>query len=245
MFKRLIIAFALLFFVLSVPQLSSAKDMTEETGQEILKELKDIKALWEKALKPPAKAERPQPKSGTVSLKGSSTLGDKDAPVTLVEFTDYQCPFCKKFYDATFQEIKKKYIDTGKVLFVSRNLPLPFHGDAKKAAQAVSCAGDQGKYWEMRDEVFKNSRALKSDDLASYAKGLSLKMNKFNSCVDSDKHMDKIEEDIKAANSYGIGGTPSFMIGLSGDGNTIEGTPLIGAQPIGAFDAAIERLLKK
>ncbi len=237
------ITFLLLLFT-STAATSKAEGLTEKTGQEMLKELKELnKSLRE--MKAGNKKPEP-PKDAKVTTKGGAILGDKNAPVTLVEFTDYQCPFCKRFMDTTFVELKKKYIDTGKVKFVSRNLPLPFHKEARSAAEAVMCAGDQDKesYWEMRDIAFKNPRALFDDDLNKYAVQLSLNLSKFKKCMASDKHIKQIDKDMADASAIGINGTPSFVVAPS-TGTELTGEVIIGAQPFPAFDKVIQKMLKK
>ncbi|MDH4227888.1 MAG: DsbA family protein [Deltaproteobacteria bacterium] len=222
-----------------------SKSMTEETGQEILKELKAIREALEKrpAAAPQQAAPQPQPTRGKVSIKGSNVLGNKKAPITLVEFTDYQCPFCKRFYDTTFADLKKNFIDTGKVKFVSRNLPLSFHSNARKAAEAALCAGEQDKYWEMREKLFTNQAALEVDKLRVYAKELSLNEKKFNACLDANKG-EKIDADTNDAGTIGIRGTPSFVLAPSSGGDDVEGEIVVGAQPYSAFEAKINELLK-
>jgi len=225
-----------------------AEGLSKEQGDAILQELRNIRTLLQQQQ---LRAQQPQQrptapvvvKRGKVSVKGSPYLGRKNAPLTLVEFTDYQCPYCKRFYDQTFDELKKAYIDTGKVRFVSRNLPLQFHPYAEGAALAAACAGDQGKanYWKMRDSLFSHSPALQGDQVQGYAKELGLNMKSFNRCVESKKHRNRIQQDMADARSIGITGTPSFLLGKGDD--VIEGEKLVGAQPFAAFDARIKALL--
>src|SRR5277367_6195365 len=129
--------------------------LTRDQADDILKELKAIHQLLERQQ---TAAAQPQPAPASDKVKMSVTpgwysLGRDDAPVTVVEFADYQCPFCRKFHSETFAEIKKNYIDTGKVRYVSRDLPLDFHPNAAPAAQAARCAGEQHKFWEMHDAI--------------------------------------------------------------------------------------------
>lgn len=230
------------FFLLDVNTLS-ANDLTEETGKKLLIEIEKLNKSLE-GLKKPNK--KPAQKEVKVTTKGGVTLGKKNAPVTIVEFTDYQCPFCKRFMDSTFLEIKKKYIDTGKVKFVSRNMPLPFHKEAQSAAEAVMCTGEQSKkkYWKMRDIVFNNPRALSEEDLLNYGAELSLNMAKFSQCIKSKKHLTQINKDMADARSIGITGTPSFIIAPS-NGTELTGELIIGAQGFSAFDTVIKKMLKK
>lgn len=230
----------------SVP-MAMAEGLSKEQGDQILQELRNIRLLLQQQQMraQPQRLAKPVVTRGKVNTKGSPYLGRKNAPITLVEFTDYQCPYCKRFYDNTFEQLKKAYIDTGKLRFVSRNLPLPFHPYAEGAALAAACAGDQGKvnYWKMRDTLFSHSPALQSDQVEGYAKELGLNMRSFNKCVADKKHLDRIKQDMEDAKAIGITGTPSFLLS-SGSGDVVEGEKLVGAQPFAAFDARIKALLQ-
>jgi protein-disulfide isomerase len=226
--------------VLAVP-------MTKDQGDAILKELREIKQLLARPQQqqaPAAPSVPPKPENLTVKGDAIYVLGKSDAPLTLVEFTDYQCPFCGRFETTTFPEIKKNYIDTGKVRFILRDLPLDFHPFALKAAQSVHCAGDQGKYWEMKELVFKNQNKIDVDSLAGYAKDLSLNGDTFKSCMADGKHLKEIGDEAKYAASLGITGTPTFVLGKA-VGDSVEGRVIVGAQPLAAFEAAINEMLGK
>ena len=218
--------------------------INQDTANAILKELREIRQVLEKIEKQGGRtAQAPtRPTTASFSIKGKHTLGAADAPVTVVEFADYQCPFCLRFANTTFPSLKQKYIDTGKVRWVALNLPLPFHKDARKAAQAAHCAGEQGKLWEMREVLFKNPKMLNVDNLPAHAETLSLDMDAFNACLQSDRHLAEIDQDAKDANAVRLTGTPSFIIGKSG-GDEITGQVIIGAQPMNVFDAAIDKVL--
>ena len=170
----------------------------------------------------------------------AAVQGEGNAPVTLVEFTDYQCPFCKRAFEQTYPEIKKQYMDTGKVRYLVHDLPLAIHPNAPAAALAARCAGEQGKYWLMHDEIFVNQDEWangKVDELMKqYAKAVGVNQSQFNSCYDGEKYQAAIEADTKLANELGATGTPTFFI---------NGRTLVGAQPIAAFKAVIEEELKK
>ncbi len=190
-----------------------AAPMTKEQGDAILKELQEIKALL---AKPQQQAPAPAPSlPENLTVKGNTefVLGKNDAPLTLVAFSDYQCPFCGRFEANTFPVIKRDFIDTGKLRLIMHDLPLEFHPFALKSAQAVHCAGDQGKYWEMNDIVFKNQSKLDVDSLAGYAKDISLNVDSFKSCMAEGKHLNEIGDDAKYAASLGINGTPTFVLG--------------------------------
>lgn len=189
------------------------------------------------------------PSVATVSLDDDPILGDKNAPVTIVEFSDYECPFCKRHFDQTYSQLKKDYIDTGKVKLVYRDLPLDFHQNAHIEAQAANCARDQEgdeTYFKYHDEVFKrttsNGTGLSVDQLPVIAADLGLNVTEFQFCLDSGKYKQEVDKDLSDASSYGATGTPSFFIGKSGNGS-IEGTLIIGAQPYSAFKTLIDSLL--
>jgi protein-disulfide isomerase len=168
-------------------------------------------------------------------------LGDKDAPVTIVEFSDFQCPFCARFRTQTFEQIKTEYIDTGKVKFVYKDFPLDsIHSNARSAAEAAECANEQGKFWEYHDLLFEKQRewasATGNDLFKQYAADLRLDTEKFNDCIDSKKYASEVSDDLKAATSAGGRGTPYFIVGS---------TPVSGARPFSAFQEAIEAELSK
>lgn len=177
-----------------------------------------------------------------------ASLGDKNAPVTLVEFSDYQCPFCRRHYMQTFPLIKKNLVDTGKVRFIFRDYPLSFHAAAIPAAMAAECVreeqGDSG-YYAMHAKIFDGQQKLGSgtvdiptDDLKQYARDLKADMNQFLSCLETSKYRAEIENDIQQGSRYGIGGTPGFVITNGKSSKRID-----GAQPYSVFEAEVEALL--
>jgi len=158
-------------------------------------------------------------------------LGDKDAPVTIVEFSDYECPFCGRFWSETLPKIKEQYIRTGKVKLVYRDFPLPIHSNAQKAAEAAECADDQGQFWVYHDKLFENQRALGMANLKGYAKDLGLDTEAFDDCLDSGKHADEVKADLEDGADGGVSGTPAFFI---------NGVPVSGAQPFEEFQRIID-----
>jgi protein-disulfide isomerase len=243
----LLTAAALLISPAAMPEEAAVSAAaSDEKMDAILLELKAIRQVLEKIEKQGGRAaQRPsKPTTAKVSIKGKHTMGAADAPVTVVEFADYQCPFCLRFTKTTFPILKQKYIDTGKVRWVALNLPLPFHKDARKAAQAAHCAGEQDKFWEMREVLFRNPQKLNAENLPAHAEGLSLDMEAFNSCLQSDRHLAEINQDAKDANAVRLTGTPSFIIGKSAS-DEINGQVVIGAQPMNVFDNAIGKALQQ
>ena len=228
----------------AAPAGSGEAPISQNTADAILKELKEIRRVLEKIEKQGGRGgQKPsRPTTAKVSTKGKQTMGSKDAPVTIVEFTDYQCPFCLRFTNNTFPGLKRKYIDTGKVRWVGLNLPLAFHKDATRAAQAAHCAGEQGKFWEMREVLFQNPQKLNVTFLPAHAATLDLDIEAFNSCLQSTRHLDAIAQEAKDAKAARLTGTPGFIIGKSTD-DVISGSVLIGAKPLNQFDAAINKVL--
>ena len=166
-----------------------------------------------------------------VSVDDDPVKGDKNAPVTIIEFSDFQCPFCGKFFKETFGQIDEKYIKTGKVKMVFRDFPLSFHENAQKSAEAAECADEQGKFWEYHDMLFENQEKLSVEDLKRYAVELGLDKDKFDSCLDSEKYKDEVKKDFSDGQKYGVSGTPAFFI---------NGKLVSGAQPFSAFEKVIE-----
>mgnify|MGYP000632418575 CR=1 FL=1 len=190
-------------------------------------------------------APTPPPTNDTpAEVDDDPMIGDEDATITLIEFTDYQCPFCSRHFQQTYGQIKKDYIDTGKVKYVSRDFPLGFHPHAQKASEASECADDQGKFWEMHDELFNKQGewSQSPDAVAAFKKmatDLGLNAGTFNTCLDSGKYKAEVEKDLADGQASGIDGTPGFwIIGPDGTGQKIS-----GAYPFETFKAAFDGLL--
>jgi protein-disulfide isomerase len=178
------------------------------------------------------------------SVADAPTLGRADAPVTLVEFSDYQCPFCQRFFATTLSAIKKQYVDTGKVRYVFRDFPLDqMHPQARKAAEAAHCAGELGKYWEMHDVLFQNQKALAPPQLAEHARTVGVDGAKFEECLSSGRHGARVERGLREGSTLGIQGTPSFVVGKTKAGDVVEGMPIRGAQPLEMFRRIIDQKL--
>jgi protein-disulfide isomerase len=210
---------------------------------------KDLQTLIE-TLKPrqaPTVAAGPTPENPTiVSIEGGATKGNKDAKVTLVEFTDYQCPFCSRYFRDTMPQIDNDYVKTGKIQYVLREFPLEsIHPLAFKAAEAANCSGEQGKYWEMHDRLFANQNALAAQQLPGHADAVGLDGQKFKTCLDSGKYAAKLRKDLADAQKAGATGTPTFFIGLTDPkGSEIKAVrKIVGAQNYAAFKDAIDTLL--
>lgn len=225
--------------------------ISAKQADEIISELKQIHALLEKggapSVRPNLITAAPQPDE-KVQLKMTETnfLGKADAPLTVVEFTDYQCPFCRQYHIGAFDQVTKNFIDTGKVRYFSRDLALEFHEHAKRAANAVRCAGEQEHYWDYRHTVFVNAAKLTRDDLLNYARDMKLDMDNFTGCVDTDKYKDAIQKDSADAGTVGISGTPAFVVGKVDSNGVLQGAKFVGALPYAVFEKKLnEGLLKK
>jgi len=228
---------------------SKSDAISKEQADAIVSELRLIRQLLEKqqaqltAAMAPKPAPAPPEKVQMNIGNGWYAIGRADAPVTLVEFADYQCPFCKRFHIDAYAELKKNYIDTGKVRFVSRDLPLEFHPFAMKAAEAVRCAGDQNKYWELRDALYTNAAPPSEEVIKKAVESLSLDTKGLQACLDSDKYKADVQKDASEAAKLLISGTPTFVLAKSAK-DRLDGVRIVGAQPFSAFQAAIDGLLK-
>ena len=213
----------------------------QQQNEEIIKELRTIRALLESVVGP---ARPARPTSGRVTdLKGYS-LGSADAPLTMVEFTDLQCPYCRQFALTTFDELKKNWIDTGKLRYISRDFPIDMlHPHATAAARAARCAGEQGKFWDMRLTLVRNANVLSPDFIRKTAGELKLDTAAFSTCAASAKHDAAIQAELQEGTKLGIDGTPTFVIGRTTPAG-IEGPMIVGALPYAQFDAKLRELLK-
>jgi len=205
------------------------------------KELQEIKTL----LKSRPAAAPGEPQNVVINIDKAPFKGNKNAKLTLIEFSDYQCPFCSRHVQQTLPQLETDYIKTGKVKYVFFDFPLDFHKNAFKAAEAADCAGEQGKFWEMHDKLFENQKALEGSDLTNYAKSIGLNMSKFQKCLDSGKYASQIKKEIELGQKSGVTGTPSFFLGVTNpkDPNVKAVKVIKGAQPFNNFKEAIDTTL--
>jgi protein-disulfide isomerase len=170
-----------------------------------------------------------------VSADDDPTQGSKDAPVTIIEFSDFQCPYSKQYHDEILPMIVSVYGD--EIRYVYRDFPLTsMHPQAQKAAEAAQCAFEQGKFWEYYENLFRNQGALDVPNLKNYATELGLDESNFNLCLDSGKYAQEVQKDFEDGRSYGVTGSPTFFI---------NGRMLVGAQPFSTFQTVIEEELVK
>ncbi|MBI4098212.1 MAG: DsbA family protein [Candidatus Levybacteria bacterium] len=183
--------------------------------------------------------------TGPVDVKEGHlpVLGQEDAKVTIIEFSDFQCPFCEQLWKETLPQIKKEYVETGKVKFAYRHYPLDFHANAEKAAEASECANEQGKFWEMHDKLFENQAKWESQGaadalttFASLADEVGISGANLKSCVESGKFEKTVKDDLAEGTTVGVQGTPATYI---------NGLLVSGAQPYSAFKTIIDQELAK
>ena len=213
----------------------------QQINEEMLKELRQIRQLLERLTQPQQQGP-PQPARATVTNLKGYALGRPDAPVTMVEFTDLQCPFCRQYVTTTFAEIKRNWIDTGKLRYISRDFPLDFHPQAMNAARAARCSGEQGKFWDMRLMLMTNANLLSPDYIRKTAADLKLDLKAFAACTASTKYDADIQAEQEEGTRIGVGGTPTFVIGRT-TASSVEGPMIVGALPYSLFDARLKDAL--
>jgi len=242
MLKGIVVVIAIATF-LGGYAVGTLDDDSDSLSADEIKEI--ISAVQAKAPAPQPQPTAPQ--TFQVSLDDDPFKGDPNAPVTVVEFSDFQCPFCSRFFTQTLPALQENYIDTGKIKLVYKDLPLDsLHPNARPAHIAAECADEQGKFWDYHDVLFEKQsewNRLSSADLSSqltqYATSMGLNSVSFESCLSSPSIADEVNADLLQAASYGATGTPTFFIGNEKNGFI----KLVGAQPYAAFQAAIDAQL--
>ena len=212
----------------------------EANQKAILQQLQEIRAVLPS--KPATSAASAT--TADVTIDGAPSRGRADAKVTVVEFSDFECPFCGRFTREVRGQLEREYVDTGKVRMVFRNFPLQqIHPHALHAAAAAECARIQGRFWEMHARLFANQQALADSDLLAHARAVGLDMPAFQGCV-SAQAATRIERDLKEGGNAGITGTPTFFIGkLTSDGKVHVVQRIVGSQPYAAFKSALDAAL--
>jgi protein-disulfide isomerase len=216
-----------------------------EQGQKALqRDLQDLKALLRLRVASP-EAQRPQQvltKPVILNIDGAPFLGSKDAKVTVVEFSDFQCPFCARHSRETMPAIVKEYVNAGTVKYVVLDFPMEaLHPRIQKSHEAAHCAGEQGKYWEMHRRLFGDIRGQDERALSTHAKALRLDVAKFQECLAAERYAARVRDAMGEGQRAGVNGTPTFFVGVDGDGRTVTATRILrGAQPVERFRGAID-----
>ena len=186
------------------------------------------------------------PRISGVTAGNLPVLGDSNAKVTVVEFADYRCPFCEQFFTDSYPQIKKDYIDTGKIKFAFRDFPFlpnpasdPTDNESANSANAARCANEQGKFWDYHDYLYSHQGSedavtFSKDNLKKFAVSLGLNADQFNQCVDSNKYAQAVTDDLNAGKGYGVNGTPTIFV---------NGLEVVGAEPYSVFQQIIDQEL--
>jgi protein-disulfide isomerase len=213
-------------------------------GQDaIQKSLDEIKALLRQNAAPrPAAQAVP---NVMIDLKNHPMQGAPDAKLAIVEFSDYQCPYCARHTRETYPAIERDFIATGKLRYAMIDLPLSSHAFAFRAAEAATCAADVGKFWEMHHLLFENQNALNPEMLMTYADRLGLDRAEFEACLKEGRQQ-SVNADLQQATSAGISATPTFIVGWLGKDDQLKPAEVIrGAQAYASFAQVIDKLLKQ
>ena len=205
--------------------------------QQIISRLDELKQLLQPNGPPPAPVT-------SLGVRGEAFRGDSGARVAIIEYADFECPYCGEYEQKSFPQILSDYINTGKVKYFYRDLPLSMHARALPAARAARCAGEQGKYWEMHDSLFAKQNALSAPALLDRAQTLGLDTAKFTECQSSEKYTADIQKSVSEAQKMGIDGTPTFFLGVvEPSGDVAIEKRLQGAAPFDVFKTEIDALL--
>lgn len=232
---------AMVLVVTELPRAQSPEPIASHRDDAILTELRSIRQLVERLIvSQQTDTQTRTPNTAKLTnLKAALALGSTDAPLTMVEFVDLQCPFCRQYQAETFALIKEHWIDTGKLRYVVRDFPLEdIHPQAMNAARAARCGADQNKPWDIRERLMRSGQALTKESIIAIAVDIGLDAKAFASCFDSDKYDKQIRGDIAEAQSVGITGTPSFVLGRSTP-QGLDGTLIVGAMPYSVFDSTL------
>lgn len=254
----MIVRFLVIFLLVSMqprPAMAQAAGDVKALRQEIEQLKKEQQALRAEldALRRAVAARPAVPPPGTeaqdliIDIAGEPIRGDRNARVVIVEFSDYQCPFCARYWRETLPQLDRDYIRTGKLRYVFRDLPIEsIHPQAFKAHEAANCAGDQNKYWDMHDRLFANPQALAVPALMGHAQAMGLDMGKFQACLDTGRHAGEVRQDLAAAQAASINSTPNFFIGLLEPNGTVRSQlKITGAKQYAVFKAAIDSVLSQ
>jgi protein-disulfide isomerase len=184
-------------------------------------------------------------KAGREVLLGDAVArGSANAKVAVVEFTDFECPYCARHFHQVFPKIKEVFIDTGRIRYYARNYPLEFHADAKPAAVASVCAGTiGGKYWQMHDRLFSRKGALGLDLYLEAAREMGIDAQKFSTCLTDQSASQRVDAEVQYANTVGVSGTPKFFVGRIQGNKIVDAVEFSGARSFETFKAAIDSRL--
>lgn len=242
----ILLAPALLVLACTQPTAQSQADVEalKKQVEQLQKDIDEIKRFLREATG--GRFGGPSITDSPVDLAGAPAKGSNSAPVTLVEISDYHCPFCRRHVQQTQPQIYAQYVDTGKVRHVFIHYPIDqLHPDAYKSHEAASCAGDQGKFWELHARLFE-SAARTDEQIASLAFAAGLDVNTLKTCMASGKYRNAVRESVQKMQALGVSGTPMFLVGRTPSGSEPfkAASAINGAQPFSAFQKAIDAALR-
>lgn len=218
------------------------KQLTEVRQE--LKGLKDeVRSLKESIARPAPTAVKAS--AGPIDLNDAPFIGEESAEIAIIEFSDYQCPYCRRHYKQTMPQIEKNYVETGKVKYVMKQFPLDFHAKARGASVAALCVErlQPGQYFKAHEAIFGGETTLNQVSYAALADSLGISSSKYKSCLDDPKMPQIVDRDMAQGQSVGVSGTPAFLIGKVKDGKLVEGRLITGARPFSSFSKALAPLL--
>jgi protein-disulfide isomerase len=249
MSRRLCIVVGLLFWCVNLSaqgdlSLSKRLDALEVAVGSLEREISELNTML-RAVLPPSPITDISPVQ--LNIANAPVKGSATAKVVLIEYSDFECPYCGRYAQTAFPELQRQFIDTGKVKYVFRNLPLEqIHKAAPKAAEAAECAYEQGRFWEFHDRLFANQQSLALSDLSGHAKAVGLDLPKFQSCLIEGKMATRIAGDLAEAARFELTGTPAFLIGeIQPDGTVRVSRKMSGAQPFSVFESELNKFLNK
>lgn len=208
---------------------------------------KEIQQLQQKVAGLEQKLADQQPKLAPIALKGSEnmTLGKQNAAIAILEFSDYECPYCAKHYKNVLPKLRERYIDKGIVKYVMKDFPLEFHAHAKKASLSTRCAGKQGQYWAMHNAIFDAHGQATEQLVDDTVRQLKLDDKAFKLCLDNPAQLADVEKDIALGARLGVNGTPAFLVGTVKDNQLVNFKRFDGIQSIETFVGIIESFNKQ
>ena len=226
----------------SVEALRKEVEALKTSQAEMQKSLDEIREFLKAATG--GRFGRPSLVDSSFDVAGAPINGSNTAPVTLIEISDYHCPFCRRHVQQTQPQLNSEYVNTGKVRHVFIHYPIEqLHPDAFKSHEAASCAGEQGKFWQLHTKLFE-APAKSSDQLTELARSAGLDVTAFRGCLDSGKYGEAVRQSVSRIQNLGVSGTPMFLLGTTTSGSQVKVQKTVeGAQPYSAFKTAIDTLL--
>jgi protein-disulfide isomerase len=209
-----------------------------DSQREILREIQELKTS------PTRQAAAPAPLDFNLSVEGAAVKGNASASLTVIEFSDFECPYCARYVRESYPQLERDYVSTGKIRYAFRHFPLTgLHPHAMKAAEAGECGRSQGKFWPLHDRLFANQKSLEPASLLDHARAAGLDLKAFEACLEGQAAA-VVQADLDAGNRAGISATPTFFLGFAQkDGSIRIVEKLVGAKPYAAFQSVLDRML--